>query len=93
MSDESDERENDLDERTDDTAHGFDQTNGMVDGLEGDADEPGQDDAAPGSGNGLLFAAPAPGTQVPPGIVPAVTQQQPDADADTEAEDPHSPGA
>lgn len=54
------ERDKNLGALADDIAHPFDQTNGIVEGLEGDADEPENqnESATPGPG---IVAAPAPG--------------------------------
>jgi len=88
MSDkESDQRETDLSGQTEDTAHGFDQTNGVVEGLEGDADTPEQVDKRTDSDGRIGFIpVPAPGSQMPGGIIPAAAEDTPDAeDPDTSA--------
>jgi len=93
MSDnENDERETNLSELANDPAHPFDQTNGVVDGLGGDADAPEQADRRRGNGDGAaVLAAPAPGSQMPGGAIPAVAGEEPDADADADADaDPDS---
>jgi hypothetical protein len=80
---ENDEREKSLSEPENDTAHPFDQTNGIVEGLEGDADSPEQADRKTANDSGTGFvAAPAPGGQMPAGIVPVGTDQEPDSESD-----------
>lgn len=95
MSDnENDERQQNASGRADDAAHPFDQTNGMVDGLEGDADAPEKADDATGNPDGVgLLAAPAPGAQMAGGVIPAVVAGDRDADddADADADDPSTP--
>ncbi|WP_022882459.1 hypothetical protein [Gryllotalpicola ginsengisoli] len=87
MSDtENDERKKNLSELASDAAHPFDQTNGIVEGLDGDADAPehmdektGNRDAAP------VLGAPAPGSQMPGGAVPVSVDEVDDGADDTDS--------
>jgi hypothetical protein len=89
------ERENNLGDLANDAGHAFDQTNGMADGLVGDDDAPEhQRDGAAGDGDGAGFiAAPAPGTQMAGGVVPAAAEREPEPDDDEDGnqEDSGSP--
>jgi len=87
------ERGKDPSEGADETAHPFDQTNGTVEGLEGDADSPEQAEKRTRDGEGGVFlAAPAPGSQMAGGVIPPVADNAPDADAgdgaDADSDDP-----
>ncbi|AYG04656.1 hypothetical protein [Gryllotalpicola protaetiae] len=80
---ENDEREKDWGEQDADAAHPFDQTNGIVEGLEGDADSPEEADKKTENVNSTGFLpAPAPGGQMLPGVVPVGTEQEASAEAD-----------
>ena len=83
---EDDQREKNLSESANDTAHPFDQTNGMVEGLEGDADDPEKADQRTGNGDGIEFlAAPAPGSQMAGGVIPLRVEDQPAEDDDSDS--------
>jgi hypothetical protein len=95
MSDnENDEHGKHLSEPVADAAHPFDQTNGVVEGLEGDADDPEQADKKTGDGDGIAFlAAPAPGSQMPGGAIPVKIDPDSDSedDPDFDDSDPSTP--
>lgn len=87
MSDhEDDERENTQSTPTEDAAHPFDQTNGLVDGLEGDADDPEKADENTGQRDGVGFLpAPAPGGQMAGGVIPLRVEEQTDENDDPDS--------
>jgi hypothetical protein len=59
-----------------DAGHIFDQTNGVVEGLEGDADTPEQVEKRTGNGSATgVAAAPVPGTQMPGAAIPVRTDR------------------
>lgn len=88
--DDSEHRTNGLDDVADDAAHPFDQTNGMVDGLEGDADAPEHAESVTGEGETAYLAAPSPGTQMAPGVIPAgaVDPAERESKEDSDTDDP-----
>jgi hypothetical protein len=63
-----------------DTGHLFDQTNGVVDGLDGDADSPEQVDKRAASGDGPAVLQ-VPGTHLPGTDVPTRDDADPDSDS------------
>ncbi|KQV05154.1 hypothetical protein [Leifsonia sp. Root112D2] len=78
---ENTQRDKNLGALADDVAHPFDQTNGIVEGLEGDADDPEkQDDGFKGTG---VIATPAAGGG-PAGGIPIVTPVHDEPDPDTD---------
>ncbi|GAA4155531.1 hypothetical protein GCM10022286_04600 [Gryllotalpicola daejeonensis] len=90
MSDEnSEQRENRLSDLASDPAHPFDQTNGMVDGLDGDADAPETVDRKTGDDADVeVLVAPAPGTQMAGGVLPSVLRGKHRAESDADEDDP-----
>jgi hypothetical protein len=77
-----------------DVAHPFDQTNGIVEGLEGDANDPEQENRREGEDEGIVIGMPvgAPlGPQGGPfvGHLGSDDTNRPDRDADTD--DPEGP--
>ncbi|MFC4244944.1 hypothetical protein ACFOYW_16335 [Gryllotalpicola reticulitermitis] len=65
--------------------HAFDQTNGMAEGLAGDADAPEQaDKQTADEGSTGFFAVPAPGSQMGAGAVPVVATDATGAESDTD---------
>lgn len=81
-----DDRDENLSALAQDVSHPFDQTNGIVDGLEGNADDPEQVDARTDGGEGVapLIAPPGAGAG---GGTPIVMGRREGGRADTEVDD------
>jgi hypothetical protein len=93
MSDnDDDEREKHVNEPAAETAHPFDQTNGIVEGLDGDADSPEHAEERTGGGEATGFlAVPGPGAQMPAGVIPVGRDAE--HDDEDETDDPDAPTA
>ncbi|WP_066520281.1 hypothetical protein [Curtobacterium ammoniigenes] len=84
-----DEHTNDPIHGADEPVHSFDQTNGVVEGLDGDADAPENANGDVGDERAAFIAAPAPGAQMAPGVFPVGAEAADDeTEADPDSDDP-----